>query len=200
MGSILASLAALLALALLVTSRFVIVFSDPRLAAHLPTGIVLFAIAFGFLFYILLGIKNLLLRHRRQWQYVLYLCLFYFGFSIFFSAGPGIPFLARSIILFIGSALLLREFFKFQEHGHQRLITTSAWLLAFLVTQCAWALSLLPFRFSAAASLMIVIVYSLSEITSRYLHGNLTARFLRINSFIFLGFFLLIFFTTHWKL
>lgn len=199
-GALFTSLIALLTLSLLVTSRFVIVFSDPALASRLPTGIALFSIGFAFLFYILLGIKNLLFVHRREWHYVLYLLLFYFICSVFFSAGFITAFGWKLLAFFAGAVLLVREFLKFQEHTHNRLVALCSWIAAFIVTQAAWALSLLPLSFSMAASLMIVLIYTISEVLSRYLHNTLTARFLRWSSFAFVALFVIISLMAQWRL
>lgn len=198
--SLLTSLIALVTLSLLVTSEFAIAFKHAGFESTIPVGMVIFAAAFSVLFYLLIGVKNLLFLRRRQCYYVLHFVLLYLGFGLFFSADTSTSFLMKSLYLFIFSALMLREFFKFQEHTGKKLTRLSVFVIAFMITQFAWALSLLPILFSSAAGILTVSAYMASEFTSRHLNGTLDARFIRRSFVLFISLMLVIFLSSTWTL
>ncbi len=198
--SVLVSWTALVSLCLFVTSQFAIAFRETVFAAHLPTGMVLFSIFFGFLFYLLLGIKNMMFLRRKQWYYVLNLAVLYLGFGLFFNAGSGVSFVLKSLGLFFFVALLVREFFKFHEQENSRLRAVAILIAAFVIMQFAWAITLLPIGFSSSASLLVALSFILTEYIQRYLQGDLSARFIRLNLLFLLTLICVIFFSSTWRL
>lgn len=164
-------------LGLLLTSRFVI-----TLPVALHAGIIgqiVFAAAFGVLFFILLGIKNQVLVRRRQWYSVLYIALIYGISLLFFTSVTGEGALRHTLLLGIFSYLLLSEYFGVQAHPKSRALTLISLVHTLLAIQVAWAVSLLPIGFSKSASVLTLVLMMASSVTDRYLRGSLTALFLR---------------------
>jgi hypothetical protein len=159
-----------------------------------------FATAFGFLFFILLGIKNVTLVRRREWHTVLFIALVY-GISLLFftSITNGNPWV-DVLLLGLFSYLLLREYFVIQEHVKSRALTVITLTLSLLIIEVAWAISLLPLGFSKAASVLTLLAMMSAGVTDRYLRGTLTARFLRLSLIVVLVLIVLVFLSVRWKI
>lgn len=166
-------------LALLLTSRFVITLPI-RLHAGLA-GELLFSAAFGFLFFMLLGIKNMALVRRREWHIVLFIALIYGISLLFFTSFTDLHPWRSVLLLGLFAFLLYREYFSVQEHAKSRALMLIALSLTMLTIELAWAISLLPLGFSKEASVLTLFAMMTAGATDRYLRGTLTARFLRLS-------------------
>lgn len=167
------------ALSVLLTSRFTITLPVSMHAGLI--GQILFSLAFGFLFFMLLGIKNVIFVRRQQWYTVLFIALVH-GISLLFFTSLGAVHPWRdTILLALFMYLLLREYFATQEYATNRAQTVITLTLTLMLVETAWALSLLPLGFSKAASVLTLIGMMSASATSRYIRGTLTARFLRTN-------------------
>ena len=163
-------------------------------------GLFIFVIAdifFSFLFYLILGLKNLAFISRGQWYSALNLFLFYATFVIFFLSDRGGYFIPKSLVVFFAAFLLFREFVKFSapEFKRRNLI---AWVLALVIFEAVWAVSLLPLGFLNSANLMILPVFILSDLTSRYARGSLSRRAILVDVSIFILLMLTIFIASKW--
>jgi hypothetical protein len=170
------------ALALLLTSRFVI-----TLPIQMHAGVIgelLFAGAFGFLFFMLLGIKNMVLSRRREWHIVLFIALIYGISLLFFTSLTNQHPLKNSILIGLFAFLLYREYFLTQEHAKSRALTLISLTLTLLTVELAWVISLLPMGFSKEASVLTLFAMMIASIVDRYLRGTLTARFLRLSTLL----------------
>ncbi len=177
------SLIVTLSLALVLTSRFTITLPAQLHASGF--GQLLFAIGFGFLFFILLGIKNVILVRRRQWYAVLFVALVYGISLLFFTSTSGDHAIRDTLLLTLFMYLLLREYVNVQEHPYHRALKVIILTQTVLVIETAWVLSLLPLGFSKAASLLTLLAMMLAGILDRYIRGTLTARFLRLSVVLF---------------
>lgn len=159
------------------------------------------AIIFTALFYLLLGVKSLVMVDRVRAYLLFYLGIFFLIFSLFFqSAGKFNVFLI--LLVFLVTYLLFREFFKFQDFpgiGWRQKVIFS-WALAFLTSQAVWAIKLLPIGFIQSASLSLVLVFIFGNLAGNYLYGKLDRQtVLKDITFLVLAT-LLIFITSRWGL
>jgi len=190
------SLVTIPSLSLLLTSRFTI--SLPVQLHASALGQLLFAAAFGFLFFMMLGIKNVILVRRSQWYSVLFIALIYGISLLFFTSIHGPHALRDFILLFVFFYLLLKEYFVVQGYPYDRALKVVTLTETLLLIQIAWVLSLLPLGFSKAASLLALLLMMLAGITDRYLRGTLSARFLRLSLILFIVLTTVIFISVRW--
>lgn len=199
-SSLLFSFLSFVALSLLIPSRFAIVFARSGFESAEGAGIWLFALVFAGLFFLIVGVKNMVLLRRRESYYLLYLCLNYLALFLFFSIGSSVGFWLKALVFFAFNVGLLREFLRFQDFQLQKIHKVGVFIIALIILQCLWAVSLLPLGFANAASLMTVVIFTLSETFQRYIRGTLNARFIRINFLFTAGVMLAIFLVSGWKI
>ncbi|MDP3901605.1 MAG: hypothetical protein Q8Q37_01345 [bacterium] len=135
-------------------------------------------ILMGFVFYIILGLKNLVLIRRKEWHYFLQVILFYLLFLIlFFSNALDFEVIKISAIFLI-SLLLIKELFGTQlpKTVGRRLLFV--WLDSLLISQFIWFLSLWPIGFISLATISILMTFLLIDITLRYCQDNFNRRWL----------------------
>lgn len=186
------------ALALLLTSRFVITLPIEMHAGLL--GQLLFAAAFGFAFFVLLGIKNVVLVERRQWHVVLFIGLIYGISLLFFVSLTNLHPWRNALLLGLFAYLLYREYFSAQEHPKTRALTLISLALTLVTIELAWVISLLPLGFSKEASVLTLFAMMIASATDRYLRGTLTARFLRLSGALVLVLVSVIFSSVGWQI
>ncbi len=188
----------IVALALLLTSRFVITLPIQLHAGSL--GQLLFSAAFGFAFFMLMGVKNRILAQRREWHIVLFIGLIYGISLLFFVSLVGLHPWRNVILLGLFTYLLYREYFSVQEHLKNRALTLITLTLTLLTVELAWVISLFPLGFSKQASVLTLFAMMTASATDRYLRGSLTARFLRLSSALVLALMLVIFASAQWTI
>jgi hypothetical protein len=192
------SLILLIALALLVTSRFTITLPVQLHAGTL--GQLIFAAAFGFLFAILLGIKNIVLVRRRQWYTILFIAQVYSICLLFFTTLNPIPSWRGMLVMAACIYMLLREYWQAQDHSPSRALTVTTLAISLLSIEMAWVICLLPLGFSKAASLLTLTIIMAAGIVDRYVRGNLHARFLRNSLLLFLALVVIMFYSVRWTI
>jgi len=190
----------LITLSIAVTSEFAIGFSSLFPDTDLSLSRVLFSAMFGTLFYVTLGLKDLVLVHRKEWFALLSVSLLYGATSLFFTANIGNRFFVSAALLAIFFWFFIREYLVFYGSPRTRLISVYTATLTLLLMQLAWIVSLLPIGFSNAASLTTISTVVVTEILSRYARGILTARYVRLLSVFFFSLTLLIFGVSDWTL
>ena len=190
------SLFLIISLALLLTSRFTITLPVPMHTSAL--GQFLFAAIFGFLFFILLGIKNLVLARRRQWYAVLFVALVYGISLLFFTSGITSSVWRGTVLLAFFTFLLFREYFIAQEHSKSRALLVTTLSLTLLTIELAWVINLLPLGFSKGASVLTLVSMMGAGITDRYVRGTLSARFLRLSFLLVIALVVIIFWSSRW--
>ncbi len=185
-----------LALALLLTSRFVITLPIQMHAGAI--GELLFAVSFGFLFFMLLGIKNMTLSRRREWHIVLFIALIYGISLLYFTSLTHQHPWRNGLLIGLFAFLLYREYFLTQEHAKSRALTLISLTLTLLTIELAWVISLLPIGFSKEASVLTLFAMVIASVVDRYLHGTLTARFLRLSAALVVVLITVIFVSARW--
>jgi hypothetical protein len=160
------------------------------------------ALFFSLMFYILLGVKNLIFINRALWYLFFNLALFYSVFISFFYIDKSTLFAAKVLILFLALFLLFKEFFRFllPEYQLPKKKALIVWLLALIVLEIVFAVSLLPLGFINSANLAILSVFILGDLTFNYLKGTLNRRLFLIDITLFVLLILLIFGTTKWEI
>ena len=157
------------------------------------------AIIFAALFYLLLGVKSLVMVDRVRAYLLFHLSVFFLVFILFFqSTGEFNTF--SLLMVFAVSYLLFREFFKFQDLPgiSWRQKNIFSWALAFLSLQAVWVIKILPIGFIQSASLSLVLVFILGNLAGNYLNGKLDRQtLLKDITFLVLAA-LLIFTTSRW--
>ncbi len=192
------SLLLTLSLSLLLTSRFTIAL--PGAEGTGMFGQFVFSAVFGFLFFVLLGIKNFVLVNRKQWYSLIFVALFYGVSMLFFTSISGSTPWRDVLLLGFFIYLLLREYFITQEHPKNRGLLIITLCITLMLVELAWALSVLPLGFSKAASALTLIGMVASGVTERYLTGALTARFIRLTVSLVLVLIGILFLSAQWTL
>jgi hypothetical protein len=149
-----------------------------------------FVIYFSLLFYLILGVKDLVFIKREEWHRVLNLGLIYPIFILFFFHNQDF-FVAKSLMVFLAAIFLLKDLLK-NKLAH--------WLAAFLVLEAAWAISLLPIGYINSANLAALVYFILTDLILRHLAGTLTKRRILIDVSIFAILLVLILALSRWAL
>ena len=147
--------------------------------------------AMSFLFYLLLGIKQLVFVRRELWLRVMYLSFGYASMVLFFAASPEHRWSAF-VALLVGLFLLLRGMFSKQY--------LSSVVLLLLLAEAVWGISLLPFGPIHAASAAFLIYFFVTDLVWNVKAGTLTRHILLIDSTIFIFLAFIIAATTRWAI
>jgi len=153
----------------------------------------------GFLFFLLLGIKNLILSHRQTLYYFLHGVLF-LVILIFFFYSQFSSFFIKYILVFFGIYALLKEFLDFfaGEKASSRKINLVVLSGAFLAIQFIWLTGLLPFGFVNAAVFVLLIIFILEDFILHHFSGTISRKIVLRNTTAFLVLCLVIFGMANW--
>lgn len=155
---------------------------------------------YAFLFYIILGLKNLVFINRLNWHQALHLSLFYALFMIFWGASDGAPFLLKLAGVFAASLFLIREFFKMAAIDFSKRRVVASWVIALLITEAVWAISWLPIGFLNSSALALLMVFVLINLTLHHLKETLNKQVVLSAITLFVLSALLIFVTSKWRI
>ncbi len=165
---------------------------------------------FGFLFFLLLGIKNLIFIKREPLYYFLNGLLLLTVFICFFSFNnfkQPFQFLAVSLAAFSAIFFIFKEFLFVSLRGEaetilapigSRIKNLMASGAAFLSLQFLWVIGFLPFSVINAASLALLIALILEDLIIHHLSGNLNKRIILRNITMFLILAMIIFGASEW--
>jgi len=169
------------------------------LSLSLTNGL-LAAILFSFVFYIILGVKNLVFINRWRWYHLLHLSLFYSTFLLFFLSDNTSNFFFKSFGLFLISVFLLREFLKFAAADFPKRRLLISWALSLFVVEITWVIGLLPLGFLNSANLALLSVFALGDLTLHHFRGTLGRKVVLSTAALFVLLTLLIFATSQWSI
>ncbi len=158
---------------------------------------------FGFLFFLLLGIKDLIFIRREPLYYLLNSLLLLTVFVYFFSFNDfyrPFRFLVNSLAAFSAVFFLFKEFLAIAVSvplGNQKrnLMAVGS---AFLSLQFLWVVAFLPFRSLNAASLALLIALILEDFIVHHLSGTINRRIVLRNVTMFLILAMIIFGASKW--
>jgi len=160
---------------------------------------VLAATGLASIFYLILGMKNLVFIHRDRWNYVLHILLFYSTFVLFFLTDKSSWFFLKSLGVFAIAILLFREFLKTAVENFPKRRGLIGWALALIVWEALWAINLLPIGFLNSANLAAALVFILSDLTINHFRGTLNQRIVYSELALFAVLVLLILATSRWS-
>ncbi len=158
----------------------------------LATKSIWFAILIAWVFFFILGVKDLILINRRSGYSLMTLGLIFILFFTFFThieiwSGWAMFFGSLVLALFFFFLLIgltrYDDFLKTQEKN--QVLLSHGWLsggvVTFLIWQMTWVLNFMPFNPFYRAILLFVTAGVLIEITLAYLAQKLTQRKILIN-------------------
>lgn len=155
---------------------------------------------FGLLFYVIIGIKQVVFAHRIRLHYLLHLALVYCLGLLFFAAPGGDWFAMRSGILLMAFYFLIRELLTVRGVTSAPLLRFTALLLSFLGVQAVWAISLLPIGFINAAGTLLVFLFTSEAIALARFSGSLSRKMVITELATFAVLMLVIFGFSTWAL
>lgn len=155
---------------------------------------------FGVLFYVILGVKQVVFVSRAKLHHALHLALFYFMGILFFAAPGGDFFVSRSLLFALLGYMLVREFLIIRSGERSARIKLMSALITFSLVEAVWALSLLPIGFINAAGALLVFVFTLEEIVMLSIKKILTRRALLLELSTFFVLLITIFSFSTWAL
>ncbi len=180
----------------LISSLFIIHYSLFNI--HNSLFIILYSLIFGLIFFLFLGIKNLVFINRSPIYDFINNFLFFAIFIIFFMADKSSWFFVKYLIIFAAIFLLFREGSPTSVGSRtSRVLIPSA--LAFLVLQILWAVALLPIGFFNSAALSLVVVLALKDLIVSHISGVLVRKVVLRNITMVAIFTLIIFAASKWQ-
>lgn len=158
-------------------------------------------IVIGAIFYLILGVKDLVLVNRQFAYQTLRLLLLTSALLLFFWWGQSssLSFVWRLILLFAFLFALHYEYFSFIFEGNPLNIFAAA-LTAFLFFEAAWALVWLPIGFLNATAVALLTLFMLSDFIVHYLRGTLNRKITLTNFTVFIFSLLAIFLVSDWTI
>lgn len=171
----------------------------------LTIGLWLLAIClfFGFLLFLLLGIKNLSFVHRQPLYYFYGALMFLTIFIVFFNSDKSRFFAVKYLAVGLAIFLIFREFLGVIEEtegiaGFPLKKNLYSLVFTFLILEFIWVAALLPLGFLNAASLAILLVLVLEDLIIHHFGGTLDRRLILRNITVFLILTLAIFGASIW--
>jgi hypothetical protein len=166
-------------------------------------GAFAYAVAFliGAVFYLLLGVKDLLVINRQLAYQTLRLALLLGMLLLFFWWGQSssLGFVWQLLALFVGFFLLYYEYFSFVFEGRGS-YAPAASLVALILFELAWALAWLPMGFLNASAVMLLVIFMLNDFVLHHFKRNLTRRIILVNFTVFAFSLLAIFLFSDWTI
>lgn len=185
------------------TSFLVILFFPVFLREFLdPSWFLIASLVYLAIFFILLGLKNLIFINRRPIYSFLNSVLVLAIFSLFFwSDKTDILFFIKYLATFFIFLSLFKEFLNISNEisGGQK-NNLFAWAISFLVFQIVWVLSFLPINFLNAGALTLLIVLIFQDFVFSHISGSINNRLILRNITIFIALALAIFGASSWSL
>ncbi len=159
------------------------------------------ALVIGVAFYLVLGVKDLLVINRQLAYQVLRLILLMAILLLFFWWGQSSSsqFVWQLLALFAGFFLLYYEYFSFVFEGKGAHASTAA-LIALLLFELAWALAWLPMGFLNASATMLLVIFMLNDFILHHFKRNLTRKIILTNFTVFAFSLLAIFLFSDWTI
>ncbi len=157
---------------------------------------------FGSIFFLLLGVKNLIFVHRQHIYYFFNGFLFLTIFILFFLSGSFGLFFVKYFLAFLAIAFLSKEFlyFSFPDSLSSSKKNLVAYGVAFLITQILWGISLLPLSFLNAASLALLVALILQDFFVHHFSGTMNRQIILRNITLFLILGLVVLGASKWTL
>ena len=161
----------------------------------------LFVLFFGAVFFVLLGIKNLVFVHPQNFYYIINGLLLLSVFLSFFIADKSHWFILKYLLAGVAIFLLSREFLSFFSASTNKfLILLTSLVFAFLAMEMIWVVALLPMGFLNSSALVLLFMLVLEDFAVNYFAGGLNRVLVLRNVTIFVLMSLAIFAASHWSI
>lgn len=162
---------------------------------------IVIVIFLGFLFFILLGIKNLIFIKRESLYHFLNNLLLLIIFILFFRSSPYHLFFIKYLLLIFAIGLLSKEFLNFliPELLPSQKKKVIIWGTSFLIAQFIWAINLLPINFLNAAALSFLAMFILQDFVIHHFSGTINRQIILRNITVFLVLTLIICGASKWS-
>ncbi len=187
-------------------SSFLIILSVPFFVIHSPIFPIYLLFA-GFLFFLFLGIKNLVFINCYQVYQFLNNFLFFLIFIIFFSSDKSQLFFLKYLVLFLSAFFIFKEllswhFSRFESQSQISIqkINAHSTVFSFLLGQLVWATALLPIGFLNLSALMLVFVLASKDLIINHLEGKIDKNLVLKNITMVIFFAIIIFAVSKWKI
>ncbi len=161
---------------------------------------------FAFLFYLFLGITDIIFKNRQAVYLFFNTCLFLGVFSLFFGADKSKHYLIINLLLFLIIYFLIKECFDFLRlvvknslfiiHNSQFI----AFVFAFLGLELFWAINLLPIGFINSAILLTLFIFLMRDFTLIYFSGRFNRQFFVNYLLVFVILVVFIFTNSKWNI
>ncbi len=152
------------------------------------------------LFYLLLGVKNLILSGRSSAYYLLNGSLLFLIFLFFFLADKSHLFSFKYLLAVFAVFLLAREFLIFFVPDFPKRRILAATSFSFLTLEILWVVALLPLGFLNAAALALFAALILMDFIVNHFNGSLTRRVILRNATSWIVLSVIIFAASKWSL
>ncbi|MDD5430700.1 MAG: hypothetical protein PHP03_00520 [Candidatus Pacebacteria bacterium] len=166
---------------------------------HRPEFAAIEVTAFSILFYIVLGIKELIFIRQYQWYAIKNILLLYSLFALFFLADKSSFFLIKYLLMFAALYFIFRGWFLWSEDYFPRRYLLASLLFAFISLQILWVAAILPIGFISSASLMTLVSFLLIDFTRNHFSGTVTKKLILRNAFLAAIALIAIFGTSSWS-
>lgn len=163
-----------------------------------PMFLIAAILLFTVIFYLFVGIKELVFIHRQKYYFVKNILLLYSLFILFFLSEKSSYFFLKYLLVFAGIFFIFREWFSGLESYFPRRHLLASLILSFVTAEILWAVAILPIGFINSANIMLLTIYILFDFTFHHFQGTLTKKiiFKNLITFILLLFFILA--TSRW--
>src|SRR3989344_8415051 len=162
-----------------------------------PLGIL--ALIFAFLFYLLLGIKQVVFLNRLRLSELFYYSIFYVIALMFFAMSAQV-YAVKSLIFFLISAGLGRELMSLHEIPSSPGRKAIIWISAFSVMQVAWALGFLTLSFVYSSGIALMFFFTFMDLGIRFYKRALTLKLTAAMIAVFIVLTLGLFIGSKWTL
>ncbi|MBU4348176.1 hypothetical protein KJ671_01555 [Patescibacteria group bacterium] len=157
-------------------------------------------IFFSFIFYLILALKDFVLPHRYEWNYVKNLLLLYSVFIGYFLSNKYDLFFVKFLAVFIIVYFVIQEWLLWLGIDFPRRRRLISIVFSFLALQFVWAVSLLPLGFINSALLITLFVYLMFSFCVNHLNGTLNKKLVIGNLIILASSLFVIFFFTNFTI
>jgi hypothetical protein len=155
---------------------------------------------FSFIFYLILGIKELVFEQRPKWNYAKNILLTYSIFLTYFLSNRYDWFFGKYLLVFFFAFLLIGEWLSWLEKSFIKRRRVIALVFSFLILQFLWAVSLLPLGFINSATLMTVFVYIMLDFSKHHFRGTINKELILKHSVVLLFSVIVVFLFTNWRI
>lgn len=142
-------------------------------------------------FYLILGIKNLILIDRPRAHFLFILATLYLCLLIFLASSRESFYLIKLLAVFAAALILFNNLFRNRPLSG---------VLALLTAEIAFAVSFLPIGFLQSASLSLVPIFLTAELSLKHLTGELRKKDLWIGASALIFLILIILVSSRWAI